>query len=115
MSRLRLILLRITDSDRRCCPSQILINNTNIMNKEKIFKEVQEGNIAKPLLPVVYFLGVKVVKYRIVRDCYAGFECQKWRLFFPFWKQMRFCNTHRHLEDAIKYCWDNGDSVVLSS
>lgn len=85
------------------------------MNKDNSFEEVQEGNIAKPLLPVVYFLGIKVVRYRIVRDSYAGYECQKWRLYLPFWEQMCFCNTHRKLDDAVKFCWDNGNSVVLSS
>lgn len=50
---------------------------------------------------------MKLKKYRVVSDSYAGFECQVWRWWFPFWVQMTkgngLCNTHGSLEDAIKY------------
>lgn len=78
----------------------------NISNEEN-------GNSAKHLLPAVYFLGVKVIRYRIVEDRFAGYECQKWRLWFPFWTQIGFTNTHCTIEDAIKYITTG--KVVLSS
>lgn len=65
-------------------------------------------------LPVVFFMGIKVIRYRIVRDNYLGFECQKWRLWFPFWIQMDFGNTHPSIEKAISYI-ENDRTVVLSS
>jgi hypothetical protein len=68
----------------------------------------------KRVLPAVFFLGIKVVRYRIVKDNYNGFECQKWRLWFPFWCQMGFTNTHPTLERAIMYI-ENDGFVVLSS
>lgn len=45
---------------------------------------------------------MKWKKYRIVRDGYAGYEVQTWRLWFPFWIQGR-TNTHISLESAKKY------------
>jgi hypothetical protein len=71
-------------------------------------------NDAKPVLPAVFFLGIKVVRYRIVRDCYLGYECQVWKLWFPFWCQMNFCNTHHTIERAIAFI-ENQGKVVLSS
>ena len=65
-------------------------------------------------LPVVFFMGIKVIRYRIVRDRYSGFECQKWRLWFPFWIQMGYSNTHSSIEKAISYI-KNDKTVVLSS
>ena len=70
-------------------------------------------NDGNTVLPAVFFLGIKVVRYRIVRDSYNGFECQKWRIWFPFWIQMGFTNTHPTLEKAINYITNRG--VVLSS
>ena len=74
----------------------------------------QSPNDAKPVLPAVFFLGIKVVRYRIVRDNYLGYECQKWRIWFPFWIQMGFTNTHPTIERAIAFIENNG-SVVVSS
>ena len=71
-------------------------------------------NDAKPVLPAVFFFGIKVVRYRIVRDNYLGYECQIWRLWFPFWCQMNFTNTHNTIERAIAFIENNG-SVVVSS
>jgi hypothetical protein len=71
-------------------------------------------NSEKYELPVVFFLGIKVIRYRIVRDGYAGFECQKWRLWFPFWLQMGYANTHPSIDVAISYI-ENDGTVVLSS
>ncbi len=43
-------------------------------------------------------------KYRIVKDAFAGFEVQKWRLYFPFWIQIdsksRSVNTSSSVEKA---------------
>jgi len=58
-------------------------------------------------------LGFKIIKYRIVTDSFAGYECQKWRLWFPIWTQMGFCNTHSTLERAVKYI--NTNKVILTS
>lgn len=46
---------------------------------------------------------IKFVKYRIVTDQWNGFEAQIWRLWFPFWWQMGWTNTHASLEDAQKF------------
>jgi hypothetical protein len=47
---------------------------------------------------------MKLTRYRIVRDGYAGFEVQKWRLWWPIWMQCwsarGMCNTHKSIEDA---------------
>lgn len=57
---------------------------------------------------------MKLKKYRIVRDGYCGYECQVWRLWFPFWVQMNFTNTHSTLEGAINYI-ENNKKVVWKS
>lgn len=46
---------------------------------------------------------IKYKKYRVVRDTYSGFECQIWRWYWPFWVSMGFTNTHKTLDNAIKY------------
>ena len=46
---------------------------------------------------------MKTRKYRIVRDNYAGYECQIWRIWWPFWVQMGSSNTHGTLERAEEY------------
>ena len=46
---------------------------------------------------------MKLKRYRIVTDRYLGYECQVWRLWFPFWIQMGLTNTHRSIEDAEEY------------
>ena len=71
-------------------------------------------NDSKPVLPAVFFFGIKVVRYRIVRDNYLGYECQIWRLWFPFWCQMGLTNTHHTIERAIAFIENNG-KVVASS
>jgi hypothetical protein len=43
---------------------------------------------------------MKLKRYRIVRDSYSGYGCQVWRLWFPFWVQMKYTNTSRTIEDA---------------
>jgi len=42
-------------------------------------------------------------KYRIVADDFAGYECQCWRLWWPFWIEMNGTNTHSSLDAAKKY------------
>lgn len=50
---------------------------------------------------------MKTKKYRIVRDNYAGYEVQQWRIFWPFWVQLTGCgvgiNTFSSVERAIDF------------
>jgi len=50
---------------------------------------------------------MKLSRYRIIKDSYAGFEVQKWRLWWPFWMQchtgLTLCNTHDSLEKALAF------------
>lgn len=46
---------------------------------------------------------MKLVKYRIVRDTYSGYECQIWRFWFPFWTELGHENTHKTIYDAEEY------------
>lgn len=46
---------------------------------------------------------MKIKKFRIVSDSYAGYECQIWRIWWPFWVQMGFTNTHTTLEKAKEF------------
>jgi len=60
---------------------------------------------------------MKLTKYRIVRDSYAGYEVQKWRVWFPFWLQCFsgrvICNTHSSIEDAKQFIeWHKKNKVV---
>lgn len=79
-----------------------------------INSSTKDSNNSKPVLPAVFFFGIKVVRYRIVKDNYLGYECQIWRLWFPFWCEMNFCNTHDTLERAIESI-EKHRKVVLSS
>ena len=56
-------------------------------------------------------------KYRIVRDLYAGYEVQCWRLWLPIWLQCGFCNTHGTVEKARAYAIEhaNNEDVVASN
>lgn len=67
------------------------------------------------VLPSVSFLGIRVVRYRIIRDSYLGYECQKWRLWFPFWQMMGFTNTHRTIEEAVRYIKVRAQHTVVMS
>ena len=58
---------------------------------------------------------MRIRKYRIVRDKYRGYECQVWRLWFPFWVQMNVVNTHISLESAIHYIKKREKKVVWKS
>ena len=42
-------------------------------------------------------------RYRIVRDKYAGYEVQCWRIWLPIWLQCGLTNTHSTIERARKY------------
>lgn len=59
-------------------------------------------------------------KYRIVRDRHLGYEyeCQVWRLWWPFWTQMGNMgygtNTHRTIEEAKAFILDNKNIVWKS-
>jgi len=75
--------------------------------------KTESRNNGNTVLPAIFFLGIKVVRYRIVKDIYNGFECQKWRIWFPFWIQMGFANPHPTLEEAIRYI--SNREVVMSS
>ena len=85
----------------------------DVKSELQMMIEEKKINNTKHELPVVFFLGIKVIRYRIVRDGYAGFECQKWRLWFPFWLQMGYANTHPSIDRAISYIKNDG-TVVLS-
>lgn len=50
-------------------------------------------------------------KYRIVKDCYCGYEVQCWRIWFPFWMQGA-TNTHATLEKARQYATNHARGVV---
>jgi len=58
---------------------------------------------------------MKLRKYRIVSDEYCGYQCQVWRLWFPFWVEMNFANTHKSLESAIDYIKKGEKKVVWES
>lgn len=59
--------------------------------------------VTQTTLPFRAVGPVRTVRYRVVRDGYSGFECQKWRLWWPWWTQMNFSNTHPTLERAVGY------------
>ena len=46
---------------------------------------------------------MKLKRFRIVKDNYSGYEAQIWRVWWPFWTQMGFTNTHTTIEDAERY------------
>lgn len=46
---------------------------------------------------------MKIKKYRIVTDRYLGYEVQVWRIYFPFWIQLGWVNTHSSIEKAKEY------------
>lgn len=48
-------------------------------------------------------MKINIIKYRVVTDRYSGFECQIWKLWWPFWTQIDFVNTHCSKEAAIEY------------
>lgn len=43
------------------------------------------------------------IKFRIIKDSYAGFEVQAKRWWFPFWIQCDGTNTHLTLERAKEF------------
>ncbi len=48
-------------------------------------------------------MSMKFIKHRIVTDNYLGYECQVWRLWWPFWVQIGFVNTFSTIEEAKNY------------
>ena len=48
-------------------------------------------------------MKIRIKRYRIVTDSYAGYEVQIWRIWWPFWVQMRYVNTHNSIEAAEKF------------
>lgn len=50
---------------------------------------------------------MRIKKYRIVTDNYAGYEVQVWTIWFPFWVQVSYhgrgVNTFPSLDAAIHY------------
>lgn len=71
-------------------------------NTKQPIEQAESGNLVKPVLPAVFFMGFKIIKYRIIRDNYAGFEVQKWRWHYPFWTQLNFVNTNISINQAIR-------------
>lgn len=61
------------------------------------------------------------VKYRIVRDKFAGYEAQ-YRILGFIWEQMDYINTHDTIEEALEFIYEktgkrmffNGIGEVLS-
>ena len=51
----------------------------------------------------LYYFKLRLRKYRIVKDGYLGYQCDVWRLWFPFWIQMGFSNTFSSIEKAEEY------------
>ena len=51
-------------------------------------------------------------RYRIVRDNYCGYEVQIWRWYWPFWRELGFCNTHTSFEDAERFARHHDNEVV---
>lgn len=56
---------------------------------------------------------IRFKKYRIVKDNFLGYECQCWRLWFPFWIQMGWTNTHTTIENARKFIDEGGSNSVI--
>jgi len=52
-------------------------------------------------------------KYRIVTDKFAGYECQIWRLWWPFWVQMNWTNTNSLIEKAKEYIRNKKNGAVV--
>lgn len=48
-----------------------------------------------------YFKQYIITQYRIVKDDYAGYECQKTFLWL-FWVEIG-CNTHLSINDAVTF------------
>lgn len=49
---------------------------------------------------------MKLKKYRVVQDCWLGYEAQVWRVWWPFWVQMwegGITNTHSSVEEAKEF------------
>lgn len=49
--------------------------------------------------------------YRIVTDCYCGYEVQVWRTWWPFWVAAG-TNTHTSVEGATAYAERHASRVV---
>ena len=49
-------------------------------------------------LPCKRFLGIKIVKYRIIKDMFHGYAPQKWRIYWPFW-----CGIDTSHNDPISF------------
>lgn len=48
-------------------------------------------------------------KYRIVKDKYAGYECQKRYIFWPFWIQMGSDNINTWVSQGAAVSFINSD------
>lgn len=55
---------------------------------------------------------MKLKRYRIVRDSYAGFEVQIWRIWFPFYVMVGYSNTHISVEKAKEFIEGHKNRVV---
>jgi hypothetical protein len=56
---------------------------------------------------------MKLSRYRVVRDNFAGYEVQKWRWWFPVWMECGWCNTHVSVEKAKAFIeWHKSNNVV---
>jgi hypothetical protein len=78
------------------------------MNATPQLNEAAEGGC----FPVPSSLSTWWRRYRVVRDGYAGYEAQVWRIWLPIWLQIGFTNTSPSIERAVKICEDHAQPVV---
>lgn len=57
-------------------------------------------------------ISTKFRKYRIVSDQFAGYEVQIWRIWWPFWIELGFVNTHFSIESAREYARKRQRTIV---
>ena len=58
-------------------------------------------------------LSTFLKRYRIMPDSFSGYEVQVWRIWFPFWVQMHWTNTHSTEEDALRYAKSYASPTLL--
>jgi hypothetical protein len=52
-------------------------------------------------------------KYRIMPDIFGGYQVEVWKIWFPFWVQVGFVNTHCTREAAVKFATRHARPDVL--
>lgn len=59
-----------------------------------------------------YYKKYLGVKYRVVRDNFAGYEAQ-YRILGFIWRQMNYMNTHNTIEEALEYIYEKTGKRVF--